>query len=158
MDFEFNPISKQAANFVFVIAGFMTAFGIYFLSQADQLNYVFIIPSSLLFVPWLPFWFLVYRSSKIKFTKDKILKSSLLGKREMPRDKIQFFGVVYRERYSLRIIDPEQAVPFTLKGYCQIFISEKPANELRGTTVETIKIPFQREEYNKIKIWYDRTT
>jgi hypothetical protein len=155
MDFEFNPISKPVASFVFIIAGFMAFFGVYFLSMVNGENYLFVIPASTLFLLWLPFWVLLYRSSKIRFTKDRILKSSFFGKREMRKDRVRFFGIVYRHRYSFRIIPPEQAVAFALNGNCQIFISEVPASEVKGTQLETIKIPFQREAYDKIKTWME---
>jgi|GEM_PF-5427389 len=155
MDFEFNPISKPVANFVFVIAGFMTAFGIYFLSQMEQSDYAFYIPVGMMFVPWLPFWAWVYLTSKIRFTSNKIIKSSGLGKRVLLKEKIRFFGVVFRGRYTFRIIPPEKAAEFSLYGNCQIFISEKPESLIRGTQKETIKIPFQQEVYDKIKAWME---
>jgi len=155
MDFEFNPISKQVVYFVFIVASFMTSFGFYFLSLINERNYPFIIPCSIFFFPWLPFWVLVYLTSRVRFTKDKIIKSSFLGKREIRKDKVQFFGVVYRKRYSFRIIPPEKAMTFNIMGNCQIFISETPANQLDGTQTGTIEIPFQKEAYDKIKIWMD---
>jgi hypothetical protein len=155
MDFEIKPVTQPVIIFVLLVSGFMTSFGIYWLSLADETNYLFILPFSILFLPWLPFWMMYIRTAKVRFTRDKLIKSSFLGTQEMKKDKIQFFGIVYRARYVNKIIRVEEAMEFSIYGNCQINISEYPSNLFRIYPKNTIKIPFQKDNYEKIKGWLE---
>jgi len=72
----------------------------------------------------------------------------------MRKDRIQFFGIVYRQRYSFSITPPEKAMEFKLNGIARFsFLKTRKPGE--RYIEETIKVPFQRGVYYKIKVWME---